>query len=209
MKTATAAALVLIGAAAWMAWRKTPAPADSAASDEWTADTLEGFTQTADDVLTEVSETFINLMPVSWTLNMWTPEKVPVTYRAAIAAAETANGLPSGLLARLLYQESRYRPEIINGTVKSRAGAVGIAQIIPRWHPGVNPLDPLASIDYAAAYLAKLYRQFGAWPLALAAYNWGPGNVAKNGLTGAPTETRNYWSQILADLGLSEDTRNA
>lgn len=139
------------------------------------------------------------------------PGQAPDPYRNSITAAEIREGLPHNLLARLLWQESRYRPEIIDGTVKSPAGAVGIAQIVPRWHPTVNPLDPFASIDYAARYLRDLRRQTGSWDMALAAYNWGIGNLNKaittygraNVLAFAPKETRDYVSQITGDLGMS------
>jgi soluble lytic murein transglycosylase-like protein len=130
-------------------------------------------------------------------------------YRSTIAAAEGRNGIPPGLLGRLLYQESRFRPDVINGATKSSAGAVGIAQIVPRWHPDVDPTNPFASIDYAASYLAGLKSQFGTWERALAAYNWGPGNLGQALAAGkypatAPTETKNYVAQITRDVrGLS------
>lgn len=133
----------------------------------------------------------------------WTPPDRAQPYLAAIYAAEDRHGMPRNLLARLIYQESRYREDIITGAVVSSAGAQGIAQIVPRWHPGARPLDPFHSIDYAANYLAQLKRQFGSWPLALAAYNWGPGNLQANGIGAAPRETRDYVAQISADVGLA------
>ena len=122
-------------------------------------------------------------------------------YRPAIRDAELKQGLPAGLLARVVYQESRYRTDIITGEVVSSAGAVGIAQIVPRWHPTVNPLDPVASIYYAASYLRTLYGQFGTWRLALAAYNFGPGNVSSG--KPWPDETLAYVSDIAGDVGLA------
>ncbi|PXW97974.1 membrane-bound lytic murein transglycosylase D [Sphaerotilus hippei] len=71
--------------------------------------------------------------------------------------------------------------------------------------------DVLASTRAALDYLARLHRQFGDWHLALAAYNWGEGNVgkaiARNQRAGLPTdylslsmpaETRNYVPKLLA-----------
>lgn len=133
----------------------------------------------------------------------WPPSK----YAGAVATAESRHGLPAGLLGRLLWQESRYREDIIAGQVVSSAGAVGIAQIVPKWHPDVNPLDWRASIDYAARYLKTLYVQFGHdWRKALAAYNWGPGNLSRVNLklqlwlSQVPTETRNYVNEITKDV---------
>lgn len=133
---------------------------------------------------------------------LFTPPKAAAPYLEAINQAEQANNLPPSLLSRVLYQESRFRPEIISGAVKSKAGAIGIAQIVPKWHPGVNPYSPTESIAYAGQYLRQLYEQFGTWDKALAAYNWGPGNLKAAGLDRAPAETRNYVAQISADVTL-------
>ena len=122
-----------------------------------------------------------------------------------IADAEQRNGVPAGLLHRQMYQESRFRSDIIDGRTGSSAGAFGIAQIVPRWHPDVDPLDPIASIYYAAAYMKRLYDRFGSWSLALAAYNWGQGNQNRDladGIIGNewPDETRRYVAEITADV---------
>ena len=119
------------------------------------------------------------------------------------AAAERKYGIPHNLLARLAWQESRFREDIISGRTVSSAGALGIMQIVPRWHPGVNPLNPDAAIDYAGGFLASLKRQLGTWELALKGYNWGAGNVKKwlAGELSEPLETRLYSSQILNDVG--------
>ncbi len=109
--------------------------------------------------------------------------------------------LPLNLLARVAYQESHFRPDIINGETKSEKGAVGIMQIMPRWHPNVDPSDPHDSIQYAGKYLRQLYNKLGTWDLALAAYNWGIGNLQNKGFDNAPLETRNYVSDILSDIG--------
>lgn len=123
-------------------------------------------------------------------------------YLDTLHAAELRNGIPRDLLVRLAYQESRFRPDIISGSTISSANAQGIMQIVPRWHPDVNPLDPIASINYAGKFLAGLHKTFGTWELALKGYNWGAGNVRSwlNGTKTQPTETRNYSAQILADL---------
>jgi soluble lytic murein transglycosylase-like protein len=123
-------------------------------------------------------------------------------YAPMIAAAEGANGIQRNLLARLLYQESRFRPDIISGETRSSAGALGIAQFMPATAAqfGIDPLDPGQAIGAAGKYLAQLYAKFGDWSLALAAYNWGPGNVSRSGLDGAPAETRDYVAQITGDV---------
>jgi soluble lytic murein transglycosylase-like protein len=137
--------------------------------------------------------------------SMWSENKIPAQYLTSIRDAEAAHGLPRNLLARLLWQECRYRPEIISGAVQSPAGALGIAQFMPATaaEMGIDPLNPYEAIPAAARYLARLYARFGSWDQALAAYNWGQGNVARKGLAAAPLETRNYFGQILSDLGIA------
>lgn len=114
--------------------------------------------------------------------------------------AERIHHLPKGLLWRVAYQESRFRSDIITGKVISSANAVGIMQIVPKWHPNVDPLNVVESIYYAAAFLERSFKRFQNWPETLAAYNWGPGNVAKKGLENAPDETRNYIDDVLGDI---------
>ncbi len=125
-------------------------------------------------------------------------------YAQAIKAAEDKYGIPRDLLGRLLYQESRFNPAIIFKKTGNIRGAIGIAQIIPRWHPGVDPTEPFQSIDYAGKYLSENFRRFGSWKGALIAYNWGPTAYAEY-LAGQrkfiPLESRNYYSQILGDTG--------
>lgn len=139
------------------------------------------------------------------TFGGWRP---PAKYATAIQQAEDANGIPRDVLARLLYQECHWREDIITGRTTSPVGAVGIAQFMPATaaERGLNPLDPLASIAEAGKYLAWLYRRHGNWTEALAAYNWGTGNVARKGLAQAPAETRNYYAQILGDVNAANGT---
>lgn len=125
-------------------------------------------------------------------------------YRSAIAAAEFQYSLPPGLLHRVLYQESRFRTDIIDGSVASPAGALGIAQFMPATAAelGFDPLDAQASIYGAARYLRDLRKQTNTWAEALAAYNWGIGNVKRKGLYAAPAETKSYVASITADVGV-------
>lgn len=140
------------------------------------------------------------------TARAYMPPATALPYLAAIRQAEAANGIPGDLLTRLLQQESNYRQEIITGRLSSRVGALGIAQVMPvtARDPGYgvpplqNPLDPFKAIAWAGQYLAALRRRLGTWQKALAAYNFGPGNV----LAGRawPDETRNYVASITRDV---------
>jgi membrane-bound lytic murein transglycosylase D len=103
---------------------------------------------------------------------------------------------------------------------KSSAKAMGLWQFMPatgkdfRLTQNVfrdERRDVLQSTDAALDYLQRLHKQFGSWDLALAAYNWGEGNVSKaqkrNLAAGLPTdylslkmpaETRNYVPKLMA-----------
>lgn len=191
--------IALIGSAgllaygAWLLYQQQDAPAADSGCD--TCDTVT-------DTLDNLMNTTRNM------LGLWRP---PEKYAATIAAAEDRAGLPRNLLARLLYQESHYREDIITGRTRSSAGALGIAQFMPATaaEMGIDPLNPVQAINAAADYLARLHARFGNWSEALAAYNWGMGNVSRKGLAAAPRETRLYYSQILADVNSSNGTAYA
>ena len=116
--------------------------------------------------------------------------------------AEYTHGLPQHLLARTAQQESNFK---VNA--RSAAGAQGIMQLVPRWHPSVDPFDVAAAIDYAGALLRKHFNRFGSWTKALAAYNAGPTRLARevsahrvNWLAHMPGETQDYIARITNDV---------
>jgi hypothetical protein len=93
----------------------------------------------------------------------------------ALAEAAKANDLPVEFFTRLIWQESRFKPEAV-----SRAGAQGVAQFMPgtaRLRGLEDPFDPLEAIYKSAQFLRDLRREFGNIGLAAAAYNAGPGRV--------------------------------
>lgn len=116
-------------------------------------------------------------------------------YKTDIQAAARLTGTPALLLAALIRQESRFKATNRN----TSSGAMGLGQFMPdtaaewfgaTWAAGVY--DPDRAITMTARYLMWLYRRHGTWRLAVGAYNWGTGNVAKKGLALAPQETRDY-----------------
>ena len=116
-------------------------------------------------------------------------------YAEAIKSAAKVTGTPALLIASLIRQESRFRASVRN----TRSGAMGIGQFMPDtaaeyfggdWSVAVYKPD--RAIPNTARYLMWLYRRHGTWRLAVAAYNWGTGNVARKGLALAPQETRDY-----------------
>jgi hypothetical protein len=122
------------------------------------------------------------------------PVFIPNGYGTTVQKAAKANGIPPEILAGLLETENGWKAKGI-----SKSGARGIAQIMPEYHPDVNPDDPIASINYAAKYLSGLQRQFGGdMRLALIAYNAGPGNVAKyRGPIPGDSESNSYYGKVI------------
>lgn len=102
--------------------------------------------------------------------------------------------IPEDLFLRLVQQESGW-----NAGAVSRVGALGLAQLMPDTarQLRVDPTDPRQNLEGGARYLRMQYDAFGDWRLALAAYNAGPGAVAK--YRGIPpfAETRHYVKAIL------------
>lgn len=128
-------------------------------------------------------------------------------YAADIQAAERTNGIPTNLFGRLLWQESRFRIDVINGTVTGPSGSIGIAQLNPRFHTQVDPTNAVASIYYGAGLLADHKKRFGTWSLALAAYNRGPTATENtlrrwgtDWLAHIGTTTRAYVNDIIGDV---------
>lgn len=125
-------------------------------------------------------------------------------YLPFIAQVEQQQGIPTDLLARIAYQECSWRSEVIDGTVKSPAGAVGMFQLIPKFFPGAG-ISWMSDTDTAGRYLVVLHQEFNDWQMAVAAYNWGPGNLRKyerNPGIGLPTETKNYVVNVFTDVPL-------
>jgi cell wall-associated NlpC family hydrolase len=125
---------------------------------------------------------------------------VPAAYAGTIQQAATSNGIPSSLLAALLYHESRFEP----GAVSS-AGAEGIAQFMPATAAGmgIDPTNPTQSIEGAAQLLGSYTRQFGSYSDALAAYDAGSSAVERYGGVPPYAETQAYVPAVLSLAGLS------
>lgn len=118
-----------------------------------------------------------------------------------IESAARANGLPLEFFARVIWQESRFRPDAVGPVTRSGQRAQGIAQFMPgtaNERGLLDPLDPVQALPKSAEFLNELRNQFGNLGLAAAAYNAGPRRVQDwlDGKGYMPGETRNYVSAI-------------
>lgn len=119
-----------------------------------------------------------------------------VDYRAYAIKFANEYGVNPTIFDRQIYTESKYDPLAKN----EGSGASGIAQIVPKWHPGVDPWEPIGALKYAAKWMRELLDRYkGSYPHALAAYNWGPGRVDKwsGKKEDLPAETQKYLAAIL------------
>ena len=126
------------------------------------------------------------------------PSFVPARFRAGIMRSAARWNVSGALLAAQLMAESGFDPGAV-----SPAGAQGIAQFMPGTAASYglrDPFDPEAAIDAQAHLMSDLLRRFRSVPLALAAYNAGPGAVSACSCAGPYAETRAYVARILALL---------
>jgi hypothetical protein len=131
------------------------------------------------------------------------PSFVPARYAPMLARAAQRYNVSAALLAAQIYAESNFNP-----FARSPAGAQGIAQFMPgtaRAYGLRNPFNPAQAIDAQARMMRDLLRRFASVPLALAAYNAGPGAVARCGCVPPYAETRAYVAKILGLMGGAGD----
>jgi hypothetical protein len=125
--------------------------------------------------------------------------QVPAALAPDFLQSAATYHVPVQLLTAVAYQESGF-----DTTATSSAGAEGLMQLMPSTAAGlgVNPMDPAQAIDGAARLLSSYLGQYQSVPLALAAYNAGPGAVAAAGNTvPAIPQTEAYVQNILGLIG--------
>jgi membrane-bound lytic murein transglycosylase D len=141
-------------------------------------------------------------------------------YKDMISQNLREAGVPQDLIY-LAVAESGFQPQALN----ARSGAGGMWQFMPTGAYGLarngwfdERFDPQKSSKAYAKYMKTLYDQFGDWYLAMAAYDWGPGNVQRAVMkTGyadfwelykrnvLPAETKNYVPGIIAAIIMAKN----
>ena len=141
-------------------------------------------------------------------------------YKEMISKHLRDEGVPQDLIY-LAVAESGFQPQALN----ARSGAGGMWQFMPTGAYGLarngwfdERFDPEKSSIAYAKYMKTLYNQFGDWYLAMAAYDWGPGNVQRAVMrTGyadfwelykrnvLPSETKNYVPGIIAAIIMAKN----
>jgi len=131
--------------------------------------------------------------PISAT-QLATAEKGSQWLDPIIAKASKRYGVEMGLIKAVIKAESNFNPNAV-----SSAGAQGLMQLMPGTARALgvhNSFDPEQNVMAGTRFLRDLLNRYnGKLDSALAAYNWGPGNVDKRP-DHLPRETRDYLARV-------------
>jgi soluble lytic murein transglycosylase-like protein len=131
------------------------------------------------------------------------PALVERTPRELVEAAAKKHGLPPNFVHSVVSAESGYQTNAV-----SPRGAIGLMQLMPGTAQafGADPHDPAQNVEAGAAYLrALLIKYDGDSRRALAAYNAGPGAVAKYNGVPPYAETQTYIERVLREYQKATD----
>ncbi|HSR11109.1 MAG TPA: lytic transglycosylase domain-containing protein [Thermodesulfobacteriota bacterium] len=115
-------------------------------------------------------------------------------FESLIRDAGERYGVDASLVEAVIHVESGGNPAAV-----SKAGACGLMQLMPRTAAElgvIDPFDPAENVMAGTRYLRMLLDRYqGDRKLALAAYNWGMGNLEKRPHA-MPMETKEYISRV-------------
>lgn len=143
-----------------------------------------------------------------------TPTKQPISYGQGDVKQQILE--QPTLIQAIISTESRGNPKATSG-----AGAKGLMQLMPGTASDLgvaDSFDPGENIRGGSDYINAQIKKYGDRSIALAAYNWGPGNIDKSiarleakgrkvtwdnilKYTSVPVETRNYVQKVRSDEG--------
>jgi hypothetical protein len=134
-----------------------------------------------------------SLAPSAPVIELFGPARDPDLDRVAFAVdgAESSHGADPRM----------WRPEISGPQGPMQVSAAAAADL-----GGGDRFDSVVNRQLGRAYLAHLYRRYGNWPDAIAAYNWGPGNMdswitSGRPISSLPLEVERYRNRVLREVG--------
>lgn len=134
-------------------------------------------------------------------------DKVLPSANASVGPVKRSGGVSAAILAAQVQAESGGNPRAVNkGDIRvTGSPSLGLAQFQPATAKqyGIDPMDPDQARRGQSMYMNDLFKQFGSVQKALAAYNWGPGNLQKtikahgdDWMAHIPKSTREYVDKI-------------
>lgn len=171
-----------------------PAPAPTA---------MSGGMNVADRIEAKFAATDNIPMPVMAATPTPTPESKKKSMKVDISADEHIKTKPT-IIQAIQKVESGGKDSAVSGK-----GARGRMQLMPATakYLGVNIDDPIENIDGGEKFFNQMMDQFGDEKLALAAYNWGPGNLSKAIRRVKADGLSATWENILSAVRVPEETR--
>jgi hypothetical protein len=154
---------------------------------------------------------------------LWSPNSMPIREVATsavstdavdrwapfIAEAAKRFAIPEAWIRAVMQAESAGQTRLDGQRITSRAGAMGLMQVMPetyaelrpRFGLGPNPHQPHDNILAGAAYLREMFDRYG-YPALFAAYNAGPDRFEAyaQGGENLPAETWNYLAKLGPDI---------
>jgi len=119
----------------------------------------------------------------------------PGSIQEIIGSASERYGIDEALIKAVIKAESNFNPNAV-----SHAGAQGLMQLMPGTARGLGVTDSFNAEQNVMAgtrFLKDMLKRYnGNLDSALAAYNWGPGNVDRKGTSVLPQETREYLAKV-------------
>jgi soluble lytic murein transglycosylase-like protein len=111
---------------------------------------------------------------------------------------------PPSLVRAVMKVESGGKQEAV-----SPKGATGLMQLMPATAKalGVDPKDPQENVEGGSKYLQQMLNKYGKKDIALAAYNWGPGNIDKAIRQVKADGKRVTWANIMQAVKVPMETR--